>query len=153
MVARCFVDTNILIDYLRARQPFAAAARKVLILGYAKELELWVSSAQLSDMFYLLTEAGRASYADMAKGEIRSLRKFIRVYPVGEAEVDAAMDSSWRDLENALVYQAARASKADVILTRNQKDFAASSIPVLSAEGLLDWLAQEKGLTYDEVPW
>ena len=153
MVARCLVDTNILIDYLRLRQPFAAAARKVLILGYVKELELWVSSSQLSDLFYLLSEGGRASYADMAKGEIRSLRKFLHVYPVGEAEVDAAMDSSWRDLEDALVYQAARAAKADVILTRNGKDFAASSIPVYSADELFDWLAKEKGLTYEEVPW
>ena len=37
--------------------------------------------------------------------------------------------------------------------TRNQKDFEKSLIKVFDCDELFAYLAEEKGLTYEEMPW
>lgn len=142
MIARCMMDANVLVDFLCRRAPFWQVTRKMLVLGYVRELELWVSSSQLPAL-------AKAASAE----QLRSLRCFLRVCAVGESEVDAALDSTWGNLDDALVYQAARSVRADFILTRNQRGFAQSSIRALSPDELFAWLLDEKGLAYEEVPW
>ena len=56
-------------------------------------------------------------------------------------------------LRDACVYQCALKLKADAIITRNRKDFEKSSIRVLDCEELFDYLAEEKGLVYEEIPF
>lgn len=77
----------------------------------------------------------------------------MRICGVNEVEFDTALDSSWVDLEDACVYQCALKLKADAIITRNQKDFEKSSIKVFDCDELFAYLAEEKGLTYEEIPW
>jgi hypothetical protein len=43
--------------------------------------------------------------------------------------------------------------QAEAIITRDKRDFARSSIKVFDADELFDYLAREKGLTYDFVPF
>ena len=43
--------------------------------------------------------------------------------------------------------------KADAIIARNQKDFEKSSIKVFDCDELFAYLAEEKGLVYEEIPW
>ena len=43
------------------------------------------------------------------------------------------MASQFKDFEDALQYYTALKAKADVIITRNGKDFTASKIPVMTA--------------------
>ena len=52
---RLMLDSSIVIDYLKMRDPFYAAARKLILLGFLSEHELWFSSAQANDVFYTLT--------------------------------------------------------------------------------------------------
>ncbi len=148
-----FVDTNIIIDYLDERPGFAGSARKLMLLGFLREFDLWMSSSQVIDMFYILTNGGHPSKAEEAKASIREVRKFVRVCSLGEADIDAALDSTWSDFEDACVYQCARKIRADAIITRNKKDFEKSSIKVFDCEEWFSYLAQSKGLTYEEIPF
>ena len=43
---RLMLDSNIVIDYIKMREPFYASARKLVMLGFLAEHELWFSSAQ-----------------------------------------------------------------------------------------------------------
>jgi len=43
--------------------------------------------------------------------------------------------------------------EADAIVTRNQKDFEKSLIKVFDCDELFAYLAEEKGLVYEEIPW
>ncbi len=149
---KLFVDTNIIIDYLDERPGFAESARKLMILGFLREFDLWMSSSQVTDMFYILTNGGCSSEAEGVKASIREVRKFVRVCSLSEADVDAALDSPWSDFEDACVYQCARKIKADAIITRNKKDFEKSSIKVFDCEEWFSYLAQCKGLAYKEIP-
>lgn len=145
------VDTNILIDYLRKREPFYSTARKLMIVGFVKEAELWISSSQATDLMYLLSDGGQKSKANQAKHDLKTLRRFINIYSIGEKHFDAAIDSSWLDLEDALVYQAALEIKADAIITRNQRDFDKSSLKVFDCDELFAFLEKENDVSYEEV--
>ena len=48
---KLLLDTNILLDCMMDRQPFAADARKLLILGALGEVDLWMAPSQISDAF------------------------------------------------------------------------------------------------------
>ena len=54
------------------------------------------------------------------------------VAPVNRAVLERAVRSGIDDFEDALIAQSARQVNAQVILTRNERDFARSPIPVHS---------------------
>ncbi|MCL1891511.1 MAG: PIN domain-containing protein [Coriobacteriia bacterium] len=146
---RLVLDTNVALDFMLARQEHFANARKLMLLGYVKELELWVSGAQMNDLLYLLTKGGKPRYNEDAKQALKKLRKCVRVFKSGEQEIDAALESTWTDLEDACLYQAALSLKADFIITRNQQDFSLSSIRALNADEFFEYLAEHKNLSYE----
>ena len=145
------LDTNIAIDFMLSRKPHNADARKLMLLGYLHEVELWMSAAQINDLFYLLTEGGKPALNDDAKQRLKKLRQCVRIYRVGEPEIDATLDSTWLDLEDACLYYSAQSLKADYLITRNQKDFALSSIKTLSAAEFFEYLEEVEGITYQEI--
>ena len=150
---RLMLDSNIVIDYLKMRDPFFAGARKLMLLGFLAEHELWFSSVQANDVFHTLADGGKPSQAVQLKQDFKKMRQAMHICGVGEAQFDAALDSAWDDLEDACVYQCALRLKADAIVTRNQQDFEKSSIKVFDCDELFAYLAEEKGLTYEEIPW
>lgn len=150
---RCLVDTNIIIDHVKDRGSFGIPARKLMMLGFLHELELWVSSSQITNAYYLLSDGGKPSLSGKVKSSLKGVRAAVRVCSFGESDVDAALDSTWDDFEDACVYQCALRMKADAIITRNKSDFEKSSIKVFDCDELFAYLAEEKGLTYEEIPW
>ena len=98
---RLMLDSSIVIDYLKTRDPFYAGARKLILLGFLAVHELWFSSAQANDVFYTLTGGGKPSLAVQLKRDLKELRRGVRICGVNEVEFDTALDSSWVDLEDA----------------------------------------------------
>ena len=145
------VDMNIIVDVLRKRAYDYKASRLLLALGSLHEFELWMSPSQLSDLFYILTAGEKKHLAEPVAEELSDVLSFVRVCTFGHEEALAALFCGIDDLEGALVYQAARAVKAEAIITRNQKDFEGSSIPARSSAEFFGWLADEKGVCYAEV--
>ena len=50
---RAYVDTNILVDLVLARQEFLPNAQRVFALGYAGEVQLVVSALSFVNTIYL----------------------------------------------------------------------------------------------------
>ncbi|MGV8082139.1 MAG: PIN domain-containing protein [Coriobacteriia bacterium] len=150
---RILVDTNIAIDRLARRKPFEASAKKLFLLGALGEFDLWIGASQVNDIFFLLTNGPDKVSTEDAKRAIRNLRRHAHVCSLKEADIDAALDSTWGDFENACIYQSAAKLKADAIVTRNQRDFDKSSIKVFDCDELFAYLKEERGLTYDEIPF
>ena len=148
---KLLVDTNIVIDCLRKRSPHDKPARLLLALGKLGEFELWLSPTQIGDAYYLLTDGGKKSLSRHVNNELRKLREATRIVQYGEREIDDAIALEWPDLEDALVYEAACAVKADAVITRNQKDFERSSIPVFDCDEFFNWYADKHGIHYAEI--
>lgn len=148
---KLLLDTNILLDCMMDRHPFAADARKILILGALGEVDLWMSPAQFTDAFYLLTEGGKPRLAEGVKLRLLKVKRLARICTFGEQDVEEALESLWLDFEDACLYQCARKLNVDAIVTRNQADFEYSTIPVYDCGELLSYLKKYCNLTYEEI--
>ena len=130
---KVFLDTNIVIDLLDKREPFYIDAIKLFTLAYQKEITLFVSPMTYATASYLLRKHGKEGM----KRLLSNFRQLSQITTADEKVVDAALESSFNDYEDALQYYSALTRNVDVIVTRNKKDFTSASIPVLSPEELL----------------
>lgn len=143
---RLLLDSNIVIDFLTKREPFCDGAEKLMLLGKAGDHELWVSTTQANDIFYVLGE-GKKSNAELVKQKMSKLKTFIRFSGLDEGGFLNVLDSSWTDLEDACVHEVAVQLSADAIITRNKRDFEKSAIPVYNCQEFFDFL-KTLGLEY-----
>ena len=130
---KVFLDTNIVIDLLDKREPFYIDAIKLFTLAYQKEITLFVSPMTYATASYLLRKHGKEGM----KRLLSNFRQLSQITTADEKVIDAALESSFNDYEDALQYYSALTRNVDVILTRNKKDFIPACIPVLSPEELL----------------
>ena len=132
---RIFIDTNILLDLLLERQPWVKEASVLFSMADRKEVELLCCSLSFSTAVYLM---GRLKYERKEIITKLTLAKSLcQVTTVDDSVIDRALQSDFTDLEDAMQYYSALAANAELIVTRNQKDYALSNIPVLSPSEFL----------------
>ena len=128
---KVFVDTNIILDWLGQRQPFFPYAKALFQKAEDKEVEILISTMNYVTIEYILRKQIGKEKAKQALAGVRTISK---VCQSGEKEIDLALVSSLKDFEDSFQYYNALNNSAKVIITRNPKDFAGSSIPIMSAE-------------------
>ncbi|PHI18027.1 PIN domain nuclease [Lewinellaceae bacterium SD302] len=129
-----FIDTNIIIDLLAKRSEYTVAA-EIFTLADKGEIELYVSSLSFSHMQYILR---KILGNDKAIKVLRDLELVVVISPVDGKIVKLALnDDDFKDFEDGLQYYCALEAGADVIITRNLKDFKSSKIPVMTAKQFL----------------
>ena len=132
---KIFLDTDVALDHLADRQPFAEYAHRLFSLAETKQLTICVSSLSFSNLYYLLRKLKGHEDALALLGKLKSL---VRVSAVAEAEINSALSSSFKDFEDAIQHCAAKAEGGvSAIVTRNKADYVASEIPVLSPDEFL----------------
>lgn len=130
-----FTDTNVLLDFIGRREPFAADATRLLEAAAGGYFTLHVSALSFSHIDYalrkILTPAVRLT-------SLTQLAQTVEIIPIGRPVIEAALTLGFTDFEDALQYAAARAVPAiAAIVTRDPKGFATGTLPVYSpAEAL-----------------
>jgi predicted nucleic acid-binding protein len=132
---RVFIDTNLLYDFLYTRTPHYAYIEQLFELGRQKKVQLVLSclsiaSAQCSLKKVLSVAKIRAWLADIC-----SLCELAAV--TDRVVMGALAALKFEDLEAAMQYVSAVESGADAIVTRNEKDFKSSQLPVMNAQEFL----------------
>lgn len=122
-----------------------------MIAGRVGEFDLWMSSSQITDLIYILSEGGAQSLIPLVLERLRGLRTFVNIHPASDSEIDRMLASSWKDPEDALLFEVALSIKADALITRNTSDFESGLIKAMDCEEFFDWMLRERGLCYDEV--
>lgn len=129
-----FADTNVVIDLLEKREPFYKDAVRLFTMAYKRELEIYVSGCTFTTASYLL----RKHSPDEIKRLLGNFRQLARISPIDENVIDRALASDFDDYEDAVQYYSAISVAADVIVTRNEKDFIGhSELPVMSPKAFL----------------
>lgn len=131
---RAFIDTNVIVDVVAKREPFFADSQAVLALCATGDLDGIVSDLTFCNVAYVLRKA--LGSTELRNG-LQVLKSHLTIVPVGEADITAALESETTDFEDAVQLEAARASQADVIVTRNIRHFANSPIRVCTPSELL----------------
>ena len=149
---KLLLDTNIVLDFLHHRDPHFEKARLLMICGRVGEFSLWISSSQATDIIFIMTHGGKKEYVPEVLGKLRTLRIFVNVYPVTDRDVDKMLATTWSDPEDALLADLALKMQADAVITRDENFPKPEGIPVLNCDEFFDWIREEFGLTYAEVP-
>ena len=77
------------------------------------------------------------SQADV-KHSLSEFHNFISFVDLTEDNVASQLESDWKDFEDDIQHHCAIEDFSDVIVTRNEKDYSKSLIPVLNPKSLLD---------------
>ena len=132
---KIFLDTDVALDHLADRQPFAEYAHRLFALAETGGLTVCVSSLSFSNLYYILRKLKGHANALALLGKLKLLA---RVAAVTEAEINPELSSSFKDFEDAIQHFAAKAKGGvSAIVTRNKADYSASAIPILSPEEFL----------------
>lgn len=123
------IDTNVCLDNILDRKPFAAHALELTQRSQQGSFDGIIAAHSFDTLFYLLNK--RIGKTKAYKG-IKALRKAYGIAPVMEQVIDKAINANWKDFEDAIHYYSAKAAGCDAIVTRNEKDFKQSDLPVLS---------------------
>jgi predicted nucleic acid-binding protein len=136
------IDTNIILDYLIARQPFMDNANKVLHLCFGQKCGGYIAAHSVTNIFYILR---RQFSVSERKRMLVELCEFIEVAGIQKKHViDALVNEDFNDLEDRLQVECARLVNADYIITRNITDIYTSPIPAILPENLLQKITEEE---------
>ena len=125
-----FLDTNVVFDYLGRREPNGAAAATLFQAAHEGRVTLHVASVSFSHAFYTLR---KQFGAQPAREALRKLTRLVRVVAVDERVVQAALDSEFADVEDAMQYFAALGvPNLTAIVTGDPKGFKAGDVLVIS---------------------
>ena len=132
MKTSIFIDTDVVLDFLIDREPFSSFASIIFTHSEEDKIRAYISPLTISNSYYILRKL--ASHNKV----IASLQKLLlvtNITSISKKDVDLALNSKFKDLEDALQhYSAISHAKMDVILTRNLKDYKNSEIPVMTPE-------------------
>ena len=132
---KIFLDTDVALDHLADRQPFAEYAHRLFALAETRELTVCISALSFSNLYYILR---KLNGHDATLTLLGKLKQLTRVSAVCDAEIQLALDSAFKDFEDAIQHFSAMSENdVTVIITRNKTDYLHSEIPVLSPDEFL----------------
>jgi predicted nucleic acid-binding protein len=134
VMTELLLDSDVIIDLLAKRAAYKEAAALISLIAEGK-IAAYATPIIFANVNYILIKYSGRSKAEKA---IRSLRKILSVLPMDENTVDSALDSEFRDFEDAMQYVAAEKKGIDFIITRNKKDYVKGKIKALTAQEYMD---------------
>lgn len=134
-------DTNIVLDVLLIREPYAQMSINLFDAVVSQEIEGYLCATTLTTIDYLV-----AKRQDKLKARelVRRLLELFSVTEVNEAVLAKAVNSDFSDFEDAVLYQASCYASVDGIVTRNAKDFKTALLPIYSPDEL--WQLIQQGI-------
>lgn len=124
---KVFIDTDVVIDFLTKREPFAIESMKIMEYGVRKQIEIHISSLSLNNIHYLIS---RKENKVIAKNHIKSLIKFIEILSVHRSTMEKAAYSDFKDFEDAVQNYCAEENEIKTFITRNIKDYTKSNLSI-----------------------
>lgn len=132
-------DTNVVMDALTNREPFAEASTEAIALAGDKGCSVAITANTVTDLFFLLRK--HFSNAEQAKATLLRLVKTVTILDTTREVCLLAFDSPVVDFEDAVLVESAVKWGADCIVTRNISDFAASPIEAIEPDAFISRFA------------
>ena len=136
-IEKALFDTNVVLDDVLDRQPFASDASELMAHVVRGQLEGVLCATTLTTIYYIASRSRSEAYA---RSQIYDLVRLFEIAPVDYAVLSDAFNLDFTDYEDAVIHEAARRAEAQVIVTRNNRDFQNASIQVFTPSELLQVL-------------
>lgn len=131
---RVLFDTNVLLDALLERDPFAENAVFLLNAVKARKIDGFISATTVTDIYYLVRKRTKSS--DKAFAAVINLLRLMSICPVDRLIIEAAASLTGTDFEDNIQLACAASLELDAIVTRDKAGFEASSILIMSSADL-----------------
>lgn len=135
---KVFVDSDVLIDVLAARQSFYKCSANILNLALDNLISLYTSPIVFANLFYVLNKFKNKRFA---LRNLRKLREIVDLVIVDGQIIDEALFSDFTDFEDAIQFYSAKRAKIDYFITRNLKDYKSQKANLYSPEQFLQLYA------------
>lgn len=131
---RVLVDTNVVLDVLMARTPHLDPALAIFAAIEAGRVQGVLGATTVTTIFYL---AAKAVGSEPARHHVRRLLELFDVASVDRSVLVRALDARFADFEDGVLHEAARATGADAIVTRDRSGIMSATLPVFTPEAFL----------------
>ncbi len=132
MVSKVFVDTDVIVDHLTDREPFANHSSLIFELHEQRKIRIYISAISVNNIYYV---SRRIIGGKRTLRLIDHLTDSIEVIGTTKSEIKASIHGDFRDFEDSIQYQTALTINGiEAIITRNVKDFRNSKIAVFTPE-------------------
>lgn len=135
---KILLDTNIVLDLLMDRMPFADSAVELFSKVESGTAIGYLCGTTITTVYYLTAKAVGAA---RARKELGKLLTIFEIAPVNRQVLESALAAGFADFEDAVIHEAARHAGADAIVTRDRKDYKKSRIAVYTSEEMAKILA------------
>lgn len=130
---RILFDTNVILDVLLDRRPFAEASAAVWAAAETGVAEGMLAAHAITTIHYLVRrEKGNAQ----AKRTAAAILRVFKVASVDGAVIQEALQLPFADFEDAVTAAAARSADCDYVVTRDPKGFRGSPVHPLPPEAV-----------------
>lgn len=119
-IPEVFLDTDVAFDIISKREPHFTDSIKLLELAASGKIQLVISEGSLANLFYLTFDIYKLN-----RGQVRLL-DFIQACTIvssGKQVIREALQSAFKDKEDALQYFTAKQAGVDHFVSRNIKDY------------------------------
>lgn len=125
MEHKVFVDTNVFLDLLLNRGKHGLKARDFFMKANQEKVHLLTSISCIQTIIYVLEKAKLDD--DKIRQSISYLNKIVVLIDTSHEDVNAAIESKIKDLEDAILYYTAISNNCAYMITQNVKDFPVSN--------------------------
>lgn len=139
---KIFFDSDVVFDVLIDRRPYSLASSKVIDLTSAGHSG-FIAAHSISNLHFLisrhLSKSGKSGASREATRILSHFLVNVTVASLTDKLVRRSLTSDMEDFEDSLVYHCAESVRADVLVTRNIKDYPReASVPAIFPEALLE---------------
>lgn len=135
---KILLDTNVVLDLLLQREPFANDAKGIFTLVELKELDAYLCATTITTIYYLISKKVKRAKADMI---VEELMQLFHIADVNKDILLSSLKNNGQDFEDSVIYTSAKYANIDVIITRDKKGFKNSAVLVQDPK---EFLASQK---------
>jgi len=132
------IDTNVILDYLINREPYAEGAQQILYYCAEKRVKGYIAAHSITNIFYIL----RKHFSSTERRKmLLDLCELIEICGLQKTQViNALVNEEFDDLEDCIQAECAKTVQVDYIVTRNVKDFAHSPVLAIPPDEFLKFI-------------
>ena len=125
------VDTNVILDVLLYRAPHVKSSKAIMWAAERGEINGLLCATTITTIDYFLSK-------QLGKREsVRVINELLSVFeiaPVNRSVLQSALEITLHYFEDAVLTSAAQQCGAELIVTRNTKDFAGCALKILTPD-------------------
>lgn len=132
---RVLLDTNVVLDLFLDRAPFADDTAALWLAHEQQRIDAYVAAITPINLFYI---ARKLRDERTARQAVVELLAALHVCPIDQGVLNSALSLPFRDYEDAVQHAAASSAGLEAIITRNEKDYSAATLPIFTPKEFID---------------